>query len=160
MRTKTIAVVTLVGLLTAGLATLALARGGRHGHGFGWQPGAWGFGHHHESTLEHMADRLDLRQEQRQQVFAVLDKVRPSMRELRSTFAEQRRAFGNLRPTAANYHTRLTELGTEVGKLASQAVVLLGETRAEIAALLTEEQREQAQQMFQAHRKHHYRNHR
>ncbi len=156
MRKKTIAVVTVVALLTAGLAALALARGGRHGFGMSWHPGGWGVGHRHERMLEHMAGRLDLSQEQRKQVFAILDEVRPTMRELRFTFVDQRRTFSELRPTDADYETRLTELGAEVGKLASQAVVLLGETRARIAALLTEEQREQARDMFQAHQEHRF----
>ncbi len=115
MRKKTIAIVTVAALLTAGLAALALARSGRHGFGMGWHPGAWGVGHRYERMIEHMADRLDLSQEQRKQVFAVLDDVRPTMRELRFTFVDKRRAFGELRSTDADYQTRLTELGTEVG---------------------------------------------
>jgi Spy/CpxP family protein refolding chaperone len=148
MRKKTIAVVTLLALITVGLAIAAFARGGHHGPG--------GFGHGHEMMLEHMVDRLDLSQAQRDQVFAVLDNVRPAMRELRFTFMNQRRAFMDLRPTDDDYQTRLTALSTEVGKLASQAVVLIGETRAKIAAFLTEEQREQARQMLEEHRGQHF----
>lgn len=50
----------------------------------------------------------------------------------------------------------MAELTPEVGKLASQAVVSPGETRAHFAALLTEEQREHVRQMFQAHREHYF----
>ena len=131
-------------VMVAAVAVVSFARDGRHG-----------FGRHHgfrfERMIERLADRLDLSAQQRTEVFAVLDESRPAMRDLRAALAEHRRAFQELDPTADDYQTQLQGMADEIGQLASQTVVLMGQTRSKISALLTDEQRAQAKQILQEH---------
>ena len=150
MRKKTIATTAVLGLLVAALTVPTFARG-RHDAPHAWRDG--GFGLHHEMRLEKMFEQLDLSSEQREQVFAVLDAARPSMRRLRFAFADQRQAFLQLDPTQADYPEKLQSLANEVGKLSGQMVTTFGETYAKVAVLLTPEQREQLQQALQKHQR-------
>jgi Spy/CpxP family protein refolding chaperone len=154
MQKKTIAVVAVTVLIIGAVAVAAFARGGRHGFGWYLGHGAGGFGHRSEMMLERVAHRLDLSKAQREHVFAVLDDTRPAMREIRFAFTDHRRTFSQLNPADADYQARIKEIADEAGKLASQTVVLLGEMRAKVTTLLTEEQRKQLQQMLQEHRNH------
>ena len=151
MKKKTIAITVVLVLIIAALVIPTFARGG-HGGLPGWgHAGRGGFGQHHEMRLEKMFHRLDLTKEQRDQVFAVLDDVRPSMRQMRFAFADHRRDFHRLNPMAADYQTQLQGMADEVSKLAGQMVMTFGSAYAKISALLTEEQRAQVQQMLQKH---------
>lgn len=137
-------------VMVAAVAVVSFAREGQHGvgrhHGF-----KDGFGHRFERMIERMADRLDLSDQQRTEVFAVLDETRPARRDLRAALADHRQAFQELDPTADNYQTQLQGMADEIGQLASQTVMLMGQTRSKISALLTDEQRAQAKQMLQEH---------
>lgn len=156
MRKTTIAVAVVVGLIVATLAIPTFARGGR-GASHGWHAG--GFGARHEMRLEKMFHHLDLKAEQREQVFAVLDEARPGMRRIRFAFDDHRQAFHQLDPTQADYQEKLQSLANDISKLSNQLVMTLGETYAKVAALLTPEQREQLQQAFQKHHRRSWRRH-
>jgi Spy/CpxP family protein refolding chaperone len=149
---KTAIVLTVVtGLITATLLVPSFADRGHHGfwrHGHGPR----GFGFESGMKVERMLYRLDLSQEQRQQIFAVLDEARPAMRDIGFTLADYRREFKRMQPTDDNYQARLTEIADDVSRLSKRLVLLLGETRAKVAALLTDEQREQLRQMPRGHR--------
>lgn len=154
MKKRTLIVALLAVVMIAVVAVASFAKGGRHGAGWHHGPGGGGFGYRFEMMMERAAERLDLSKDQRDKVFAVVDETHPTMRQLRFAFKEQRQAFMQLDPAASNYSERLKEVAHEASQLASQAVFVFGETRAKIAALLTEEQRNQMKQMIQEHRQH------
>jgi protein CpxP len=151
MKKTAIAVTVVAALITAVLLVPSFAGRGQHGVDGMWRHarGGGGFGLGFEHKVERLVHKLDLSQAQREQVFAVLDETRPARREIRWAFADQRRAFMQLQPTDADYQDRLTEIAGDMGKLTNRMVVLLGETRAKVAALLTEEQRQQLQNLRQ-----------
>jgi protein CpxP len=148
---KTAIVLTVVaGLITAALLVPSFAGRGHHGfwrHGHGPQ----GFGFGTGMRMERMIHRLDLSQEQRRQVFAVLDEARPAWRDIGFTLADYRQELRRMQPSDDNYQARLTEIADGVGRLSKRLVLLRGETRAKVDALLTAEQREQLRQMPWGH---------
>lgn len=148
MRKKTIAITVILGLIVVALAIPSFARGGR-GALHGWRGG--GFGLPHDMRLENMFHHLDLSTEQREQVFAVLDKARPDIRRLRFAFADHRRTLHQLDPTQADYREKLQGIANEVSQLSGQMVITFGEIYAKVAALLTPAQREQLQQAWHQH---------
>jgi Spy/CpxP family protein refolding chaperone len=150
MRKKTIVAAVVLGLIVAALAIPTFARGGR-GVSHGWHGD--GFGPPHEMQLEKMFHRLDLSAEQREQVFAVLDDIRPNMRRIHFAFADHRQAFHQLDPTRADYQEKLQGIASEVSKLSSQMVMTLGKAYAKVAALLTPEQLAQLQEVMQNHQR-------
>jgi Spy/CpxP family protein refolding chaperone len=137
----------LTGSVAAGVA-LANPRGDVEGCGRGQH--AMGSGRHHgdhESRMERMADVLGLTKEQRDAVRAIVDKSRPQKRALRDTLRENRRQLRALMQAGTPSESEVRKIADAQGRVMADMIVLRTKTRAEINAVLTQEQREKIQNM-------------
>jgi protein CpxP len=142
----------IVGSLAAGLALAMPPGGGENcmhgGHGMG-------FGQHGmdaDSSVDRMAQRLDLTAEQRDKVRAIVDKARPQNRALRDKLAENRKQLHALTQQGTAQEAEIRKLADSQGKLIADMIVQRNKERGEINAVLTPEQREKLQQQFERHR--------
>ncbi|MCC5859225.1 MAG: periplasmic heavy metal sensor [Ectothiorhodospiraceae bacterium] len=115
----------ILGLTLAGAAAAA---GPRDGH------------RHHERQMEHMAERLELSSDQREQVQAAMQAHGPELQELHRQIREQRRA---LREQSADFNeTAARSAADNLGALTAEAAFIATRMRADIQSVLTEEQRQ------------------
>jgi len=88
-----------------------------------------------------LTSAFSLSQEQRSQVFAILDEARPVLRNLKFELKDQRRALRQLNPAAKNYQSQLNQLATKQAELKKSLIVKMGETKSKVFALLDEQQK-------------------
>ena len=136
MKAYKFAPVALLSLLALSLVADAHPAGGLK-RGFGG-PGAGFPG----AMLEHMTEHLDLDETQRQSVQNILEASKPEFEALRERFKANREVLRALDPADAAYAVDLEAAAAENGRLATEATLMHSRVRAEIDAVLTEEQRE------------------
>lgn len=122
----------------------ARAGGGGHGHGPDGR-GDFGMG-------IYLAERLDLSDEQRADIRGLIERARPSLREL----GDARRAnFRTLRDTATDdpaYDEVVERVAQDIGRIETAMIRERSRLRAEMAALLTPDQRARAAELKATHR--------
>ena len=92
--------------------------------------------------IEHMADHLDLDDEQRETVRNIMEAVKPEFEALREQFRANREALASLEAGAPAYSTELNDIAVSNGQLATEGTLLFARVRSEVHAVLSEEQRE------------------
>jgi Spy/CpxP family protein refolding chaperone len=135
---KMISTLGLATALSLGMAATATAFSGDHG------------GKQHR--YERMADRLDMNDEQRQQLKQIHRQVRPQMLELKDAMQDNSEALRKLDPKSAEFDKQVAELARQQGELVTQKIIQRSQVRAKVFAILTPEQREMATKM----KRHHY----
>ena len=95
---------------------------------------------------ERMADRLGLDENQRQVVENIMEAAKPEFQALREGTRSNRDALLALDATSASYSTDLDAIAAENGRLATEATYLATRVRAEINAVLTDEQQAMLEQ--------------
>ena len=125
--------VLLSGVLVAALATSAYA-----GPGFGPEP--FPGGPDIELRLEHMADHLDLTDEQRASVKNILEAAKPEIEAVRDQARTNREAIQALDPADPAYEAELNNIALSNGELATTGTLLAVRVRSEVHAVLTDEQ--------------------
>lgn len=155
MKKKALIVTALVATLGGGLITAKVIageggycdRGGMHKSHFGGHKGGpMAFGMH---KMERLAERLDLSDEQRDKVFAILDEARPEMRDTMFELRDERKNFMQLDPQADNYAAETDRMAKLAGEKAEQMVRKMAELKARILAELNDEQRAELEQMME-----------
>ena len=141
MRLLLIATV-VTGAVAAGLA-YAMPGGGERCHRDDNGMGHGGMGA--ETRIDRMADALDLSQKQRDQVRGIVDKSRPSMRELRDRMHDNRKQLRALMQQDKAPEGEIRRLADIQGKAIADMIVLRAQMRTEIRSVLTPEQREKIQ---------------
>ncbi len=141
MRLLLIATV-VTGAAVAGLA-YAMPGGGERCHHDGHGMGHGGMGA--EARIDRMADALDLSQKQRDQVRGIVDKSRPSMRELHDRMHDNRKQLRALMQQDKAPQGEVRRLADIQGKAVADMIVLRTQMRSEIRSVLTPEQREKSQ---------------
>ncbi|MDJ0749016.1 MAG: Spy/CpxP family protein refolding chaperone [Woeseiaceae bacterium] len=131
MRKTTIALLAAVSLAVISSAALA-ERGGPPGM-FGGFPGPG-------LMLEHMADHLDLDDAQRDAVNNILEAAKPEIEALREKARANREALEALDVNDAAYSTELNNIAISNGELATEGTLLFTRIRADVHAVLTDEQ--------------------
>ena len=133
-------VLLLAALSLAALSTTAQAhRGGPPGlFGGGPDGGFPGPG----LMVEHMADHLDLSDEQRVSVRNIMEAAKPEFEALREQLGANREALESLVTDDPAYSTELNNIALSNGQLATEGTLLFTRVRNEVHAVLTEEQRE------------------
>lgn len=134
---KMISTLGLATALSLGMAATASAFSGDHG------------GKQHR--YERMADRLDMNDEQRQQLKQIHRQARPQMLELKDARQDNREALHKLDPKSAEFDKQVAELAKQQGELVTQKIIQRSQVRARVFAILTPEQREMAKQMKREH---------
>ncbi|MGA7181118.1 MAG: Spy/CpxP family protein refolding chaperone [Thiobacillaceae bacterium] len=105
------------------------------------------FGRHEWRRL---ADRLNLTQEQRQSLYAIKHKYRPEQRDLRQLLSDNRKALAKMDAS----DPKLQELAEAQGTTVTDMIILRKKMRAEMEAVLTEDQRKTLHEMFERRRHH------
>jgi len=132
-----------------GAMPLAHAQGGDELTGCGHQHHRAAFGERGgpEMRMERMADRLDLTQEQRTAVRAIVDKNRPEMRALRDKMRDNGTQLRALTGQTKVDDKQVRALADAQGKAYADMIVLRARMRTDIGNVLTDQQRQQMQQM-------------
>jgi len=136
MKTYTIVPVALLSLLAVSLVAAAEPGGAQRAYG-GPGVGMPFAGR----MLDRMAERLELDDTQRQTIENVVSAAKPEFDALRDSFRANRETLAALDPADPEYSVDLEAAARENGRLAAEATLLHSRVRAEIDAVLTEEQR-------------------
>ena len=131
MKLQTVLIVSV--LAVAGLTATAKAS-----PGFGPEPFPGGPNIAHR--LEHMADHLDLTDEQRVSVKNILDAAKPEIEAVREQARANHEALQALDPADPAYDAELNNIALSNGELATTGTLLAVRVRSEVHAILTEEQ--------------------
>lgn len=102
----------------------------------------------------HIAQRLDLSEEQRQQFREILSQTRPEADDLADAILANRRALRELQKGTEMSDSEIREIADRRGQLVSRMIVLKVRVRSQIDALLTPEQRSRFQEMQKQKMKH------
>ena len=116
----------------------------RYGPPTHWQYQTHRDNHHALGTMFHLEKQLSalkLTQEQRQQVYAVLDEAYPVLRRASLEIANNHRALMQLSLNASNYQQQLNELAAKQAELTQNLIVKMGDVNSQIFALLDEQQK-------------------
>jgi Spy/CpxP family protein refolding chaperone len=144
-------VTVLAGLALVAGTTAVLAQGMGGGRG----PGSWGrhggFFGAGMGPLGRLIHRLDLTQEQKDSIKAILDQEQPTFQALRQQLREGRQAFRAAHPITS---TEVDEAGirahvADQAKVMADLAVAAAKTRAQVMNVLTPDQRNQLAQMQQ-----------
>lgn len=129
----------LTALLLSAIAVAGLASNVYAAPGFG--PGAFPGGPDNPALmLEHMADHLDLTDEQRISVENIIEAAKPEIDAIREQARANREAIRALDPTDPAYDVELNSIAVSNGELATTGTLLAVRVRNEVAAVLTDEQ--------------------
>jgi Spy/CpxP family protein refolding chaperone len=107
--------------------------------GFGGDPLMGGAGNP-ERMLEHMADHLDLTDDQRDAVSNILQAAKPEIEALRDQVKANRDAVKALNPNDAADMAEVNNIAISNGELATNGTLLAVRIRGEVHAVLTDEQ--------------------
>ncbi len=119
-------------LAVAGLSSTVYAAPGMGGFAGPRDPGF---------MLEHMADHLDLSDEQRATIEGILEASKPEMEALREQVKANREAIQALDPSNASYDAELNNIALSNGELATTGTLLAVRVKTEVAAVLTDDQK-------------------
>ena len=136
----------LIGAISAG--GIAFGEGRHHGGG------DLGFGHGPE-RIERMAERLDLSDEQRDSIRAIVDKARPAFREYGDSLRDNREKLRELAQADDADQAAIRALADAQGGAMADMIVLRTDMMREVRAVLTPEQRKE----LENRRSHHGRRH-
>jgi Spy/CpxP family protein refolding chaperone len=148
--TKSLLAMTLV-VSSIGLITVVSAKPFADG------PGCGRAGHHmmqgkHDGrrgpNLERLADRLDMTEQQRAEVKAILDDSRQQMVKLREQIRENRTQLRELTGQDEFDEAAVRSIADNQGDLKAETIVLRARQRHEMKAVLTDEQRVQLDEMW------------
>ena len=141
-------VMALTGAVGAGLA-YAFPPGSaqscpRGGHEMSFR-GHGGFGDS-DRMIERMAATLNLSKEQRDAMYAIVDKARPQTRELRDRLIETHKQLRALKQQGTPNESEVRKLADAQGKAIADMIVLRTKVQTEIRGVLTDAQRQQLDQ--------------
>ena len=116
------------------------------GHGRSERPGEHrgpgrGFGEP-AMMIERMAEHLELDEIQRQSITNIVEASKPEFAALRDAARDNREAIKALDVGDPAYGSELQNLSVRSGELAAELTLLTGRLRGEIAAILSDEQRQ------------------
>jgi len=143
-----VVVMAITGAVGAGLA-YALPPGGaqscpRDGHAMSFR-GHGGFGDS-DRMVERLSATLNLSKQQRDAMYAILDKARPQTRALRDQLVETHKQLRALKQQGAPKESEVRKLADAQGKAIADMIVLRTKVQTEIRGVLTDAQRQQLDQ--------------
>ena len=137
---KTMTMISVLGLGTVLSMTMVSTAGAFPGEHGGKQ-----------QRYERMADKLDMNDQQRQQLKQIHRQARPQMLKLKDAMQDNREAMRKLDPNSAQFSAELAKLAKQQGELVTQKIIQRNQVRASVFAILTPEQRKVAKQMKRKH---------
>lgn len=154
MKSTLLASLIVVTLGAAGGAVWAQSEGESEmrGHGDRHQQQRGRYTPDPERLVERMTRRLDLDAVQQQNIGNHLTAVQPEFEALSERAQGNREALRALDTASADYAAQLDSLAVERGQIATERTMLLGRLRAQVANELTDEQRAEAEALFEQRR--------
>ena len=117
-------------------------RGGKMFQGKGKYKGERMGGAMSERMLGRMSDKLDLTEEQQEQIKGIMETSQETREAARETMQENRQALRDLDPAAADYDAKVAEYAEVLASMKKEAILERADIRKQIDAVLTEEQQE------------------
>lgn len=114
---------------------------GKHGKGHGEKHGRRGF------DIDRMAEKLNLSDEQRASMQAIVDESKPEITALREKMRDNRKQLKELAQTSPFNEAEARKLADAQGDLKADMIVLRMQQRSKMHDILTEEQRMQMKEM-------------
>ncbi len=123
---------------------------------FGDAPGCWrgahqmGPGHKHGGrafNVDRMAERLNLTDDQRAQIEAIMEESRQQMSNQRDKMQENREQLRALMQQSPLNEAQVRKVADAQGDLKADMIVLRAQKRAKINTVLTDDQRAQLEEM-------------
>jgi len=147
VKTRNLVLASVIAVSTLGfLATGAVSArpyggcdGGRHA---AFQP----HGMHGGGSMRHLINRLDLTEEQRDQIFAIKHAQRPAIREKMKELRKGREALQEAAMAEPYDAQAVRKLADQQARLRAELIVMRNAAQNKIYALLTPEQREEVAQ--------------
>jgi Spy/CpxP family protein refolding chaperone len=102
--------------------------------------------------IAHMAQRLDMTEEQKAQLRGVLDAARPEADRLADAMVANRQAMKAFRETETFSEAEVRAIADQRGELVADMTVLYARVHAQIKEILTPEQLERFEKMRMGHR--------
>lgn len=102
--------------------------------------------------IAYIARHLDMTEEQKAQLRAVLDAARPEADRLADAMVSNRHAMKAFRESENFSEAEIREIADQQGKLVADMMVLHARVHSQISAILTPEQLERFEQMRKRHR--------
>lgn len=134
----------LASTLMVGTAAYASPEGGRHfGGKYDGKPSAEMI----QKRLDRMAEKLGLSDVQKQQVKVLRDNKRNNMESLREQGKTLHEQMAQLDPNASDYDQKLAEIANTRAELVRSRTIAKGETRKQMAQILTPEQQAKMKEM-------------
>ena len=137
-------------LATCVVASPAIARPGQGGHA-GGPPGIETL-MHLSRHLEHVADEINVTQEQRDAIRGIIDMARPQFREVGDAIRANHELIRTVSSPESYDAEAVAILADEQGALVSQMMILGAQTKVNVLSVLTVEQREQLTAMREERR--------
>lgn len=103
--------------------------------------------YHDEQRLEHMVKKLDLTEQQKQELSGIQEANKASMRKAMESRKALHQAMMALDPSAPDYQKKLKSLADKAAQQARAMVRNKGEQKAELYAVLTPEQEKKFEAM-------------
>ena len=129
----------LIALLTSTLAVGTIPQAVPGGQ-FGGKHGGERSAEHMQKRLDHMAQELGLSDAQKQQVKALFENKRNNMKPQHEERKALHERMAQLDPTASDYDQKLAEIANTKSELSRQRTISKGQTRKQMAQILTPEQ--------------------
>jgi Spy/CpxP family protein refolding chaperone len=105
-----------------------------------------------KAKLNRLSEKLGLTSEQKAKLEAILANTRPQLEQINQQRKANRQALRNLTQQDHYDEAEVTRLAEAQGDLTAQRVKLASQTKAEVFALLTPQQREKVQAMMEKKR--------
>ncbi len=128
------------------------------GPGNGQRAGYEGRGWHRDGGMPRLFERLDLSQQQRDQINQIMDEGKQARQERKKALWENREALRNQAMADTYDAQRVQELADQQAKLDAELTVMRTETFHRVYSVLTPDQKQKLAEM-KRQRKDHYRKH-
>lgn len=128
------------------------------GPGSGQRAGYEGRGWHRDAGMPRLFERLDLSQQQREQINQIMDEDKQTRQERKKALWENRKVLRDQSMADTYDAQRVQELADQQAKLNAELAVIRTETFHRVYSVLTPEQKQKLAEMKQQ-RKDHYRKH-
>lgn len=130
---------------------------GKHGYKHGFKQGNKHGFHHRKSPefmqkrLDRMAKKLALSDTQKQQVQALMQNHRNTVKPLRNEKHSLRKEMKRLDPSVSDYSAKLADIANRKAELVRQITIAQGNKRQQMVQILTDEQRAKRKAMRARH---------
>jgi Spy/CpxP family protein refolding chaperone len=144
IRSAALAVVVIAVTTVGVIAVAQMSQKGPHGHGHNLGD----FTSQHEQMLDHLSEMLKLSDQQKTQARQILADSKPLLQSLHERLKEAHKSTLELGTNGVFDEQKAQEVAGQQAQIMKQLLVQTARTHAQLFAILTPEQREQAKQLM------------